>query len=187
RCLAIQLGNQAYACFDMDMLRWSVAWTGDFLPMVTMAQISYNDFHEKNNQIPVVGGDPKIATGLYPGWSGASPVLMDPRPGPSHPDALRWGPLPREMGRWNGVYRLGQEVVLAYEVLGADIYEKPGSLQTASGPAFTRTFQVESSTTPLSLVAAEVTNGVRSEVIGQVAYIYHGENEAAVTAIGLAG
>ena len=187
RCLAIQLGNHAYACFDMDMLRWSVAWTGDFLPMVTMAQISYNDFHEKNNQVPVIGGDPKIATGLYPGWSGASPVLMDPRPGPSHPDALRWGPLPREMGRWNGVYRIGQEVVLAYEVLGADIYEKPGSLETASGPAFTRTFQVGSSKTPLSLVAAEVTNGVRSEVVGQVAYIYHGENEEAVTAIGLAG
>src|SRR5690606_1526575 len=54
-------------------------------------------------------------------------------------------------------------------------------------PAFTRTFQVESSTTPLSLVAAEVTNGVRSEVVGQVAYIYHGVNEEAVTAIGLAG
>src|SRR5690606_22477504 len=140
RCLAIQLGNGAYACFDMDMLRWSVAWTGDFLPMVTMAQISYNDYHEKNNKIPVIGGDPKIATGLYPGWSGASPTLMDPRPGPSHPEALRWGAMPREMGRWNGVYRVGQEVVLAYEVLETSIFEKPGAVETANGAAFTRTF-----------------------------------------------
>src|SRR5690606_36232412 len=73
RCIAIQLGNEAYACFDTDMLRWSVAWTGDFLPMVTMAQISYNDFHMKDNELPIIGGDPKIATGLYPGWGGGGP------------------------------------------------------------------------------------------------------------------
>ena len=38
RTLALQLGDSAYACFDTDLLRWSVAWTGKFLPMVLMAR-----------------------------------------------------------------------------------------------------------------------------------------------------
>src|SRR5690625_5086286 len=66
RCLALRLGDASYACFDTDMLRWSVAWTGEFLPMVTMGQISYNDFQNKDNEIHTISGEPEFATGLYP-------------------------------------------------------------------------------------------------------------------------
>ena len=69
RTLALQLGDDAYACFDTDLLRWSVAWTGKFLPMALMAQVSYKDFFNKNNKIAALTGDAKIATGLYPGWT----------------------------------------------------------------------------------------------------------------------
>jgi mono/diheme cytochrome c family protein len=187
RCLALQLGNEAYACFDMDMLRWSVAWTGAFLPMVTMAQISYNDFFNKNNKIPTIGGDPKIATGQYPGWGGEKPQFTDPRPPATHPGDLPWGPLPAEKGRWNGTYLVGKEVVLAYTVAGVDIFENPGSIKKEGEVAFTRTIQIGSPKAPLTMVAAEVTDGVRSEVSGNTAYIYHGPNGDKVTAIGLAG
>lgn len=186
RCIAIQLGDGAYACFDTDMLRWSVAWTGDFLPMVTMAQISYNDFHMKDNELPIIGGDPKIATGLYPGWGGANPDFKDPRaPGPN-PDGLPWGPMPEEIGRWNGIYLIEGEVVMAYQVQGTDIFEKPGSISLQHEVGFTRTFQIENSHKPLAMVAAEVSDGSHTEIEGHITFIHNAEGDS-LTAFGLTG
>jgi hypothetical protein len=94
RCLAIRLGSEAYSCFDTDMLRWSAAWTGDFISMVNMAQISYHDFHNKDNEIPTIQGDPKIATGVYPGWMAGSHQFSDPRSSETNSGNPAWGPLP---------------------------------------------------------------------------------------------
>ena len=189
RCLALRLSSEAFACFDTDMLRWSVAWTGEFLPMVTMAQISYRDFHNKDNLIPTIAGQPQIATGLYPGWTAKEPSFTDPRPPAPNPDGPSWGPLPQEIGRWNGVYIDGQDVVLEYTVGNTEIHEKPGSLLADSTDAhgFTRTFQIGESEELLSLTAAEVTDGQNSEVTNNAAFIYHGEDGTSVTALGLIG
>ena len=187
RCLALRLSSEAFACFDTDMLRWSVAWTGDFLPMVTMAQISYRDFHNKSNEIPTIAGQPQIATGLYPGWTSGKPSFTDPRPPAPNLDGPSWGPLPEKFGRWNGVYLNGQEVVLNYTVHNTAIYEKPGSFKSGSEIAFIRTFQIGKSEKELTLTAAEIRDGQNSEITGNSAFIYHGENGNAVSAIGLAG
>ncbi|WP_185958420.1 c-type cytochrome [Fodinibius sediminis] len=185
RCLALRLGEEAYACFDTDMLRWSVAWTGEFLPMVTMGQISYNDFHNKSNELPEILGDPKFATGLYPGWSGADSRFSDPRPPRKDLDAPTWGALPEEIGQWNGVYLQGQQVVMSYRVKQAEVFEKPGSIKVGDEVAFSRTIQLGERDEVLSLVAAEVANGTHSEITDHSAFIYHGENQDSVTAIGL--
>lgn len=187
RVLAVKLGENAAMAFDTDMLRWSVAWTGEFLPMVTMAQISYNDFHNKDNLLPVIGGDAKIATGQYAGWSKGSLPLNDPRPAASHPDALPWGPLPEKLGRWNGVYVLDEGVVLSYALGNTEIYEMPGVLQADQEVAFTRTFKIEGQDGPLALAAAEVTNGIRHEIKGNIAYLFHGDESNSVTAVGIVG
>src|SRR5690625_2443130 len=104
RCLALRLGEASYACFDTDMLRWSVAWTGEFLPMVTMGQISYNDFQNKDNEIPTISGEPEFATGLYPGWSDSAPRFTDTRPPRRYLDAPTWGPIIEEFVLRNGSY-----------------------------------------------------------------------------------
>ena len=157
RCLALRLGSEAYACFDTDMLRWSVAWTGEFLPMVTMAQISYRDFHNKDNEIPIIAGTPQIATGLYPGWNSEEPLFDDPRPPAPHPDEPSWGPMPQEMGRWNGIYVTDDGPVLNYTVNNTDIFEFPGSIESGGETVFTRTFRVESPSSALSLTAGELS------------------------------
>ncbi|MEX2565115.1 MAG: DUF6797 domain-containing protein [Cyclobacteriaceae bacterium] len=186
RALALQLGNEAYACFDTDMLRWTVAWTGDFMPMVTMAQVSYDDFYNKGNQLPTIGGDPKIATGTYPGWSSGTPVLEDPRNPSPHPQSAPWGPIPPELGRYNGIYTLGEKAVLSYRVKDTEILELPGSLVHDGIKIFTRSFSVKPGSEKLFLIAAEVSNGNRAEVKGNKAYIFQGEDEASVTALHLA-
>lgn len=187
RGLAIRLGKEAYALFDTDMLRWSVAWTGDFLPMATMAQVSYNDFQNKDNQIPEIAGEPKIATGLYPGWAGHQPLFVDPRPQAPFPNAPPWGPIPANLGRWNGVFLAGRDLVMSYSVQNTDIYEMPSSVKIEGETIFTRNILIDDLQEALVMVAAEVQNGIRSEIKDNILYIYHGEKGTKVTAIGLAG
>ena len=187
RCLAIRLGPGAHACFDTDLLRWSVAWTGEFLPMVTMAQISYGDFFTRANQLPRILGDAVIATGHYPGWSGTTPQFSDPRPRARSTQDPPSGPIPADLGRWDGVYLSGDRVVLAYTVRGTPVRELPGA-RTANGQTgFTRTIRIEQLDAPLTMIVAEVTDGARSEVVDGIARVYQGEDEAAVTAVAIAG
>ncbi|HSI76719.1 MAG TPA: DUF6797 domain-containing protein, partial [Lunatimonas sp.] len=187
RVLAMRLGDSAYASFDPDMLRWSVAWTGDFLPMVTMAQISYKDFYDKNNKIPRIGGDPHFATGQYPGWSVGEPVFTDPRPANPYPNAPSWGPLAADEVRWEGHYLVDDELVLSYTVNDVSVLEKPGVVQQDGQSLFTRNFKLSPTKSKLFLVLAEVTDGVSMEIKGETGYLYHGENANLVTAVSLVG
>jgi hypothetical protein len=116
RTLALKLQDSSYVCFDTDMLRWTVAWTGDFLPMYLMPQVSYKDYYNKGNKIAVIAGQPKLATGLYPGWSTGKPVFEDPREAEKVENIPVWGPIAPALGRWNGVYVYGNQAVLSYRV-----------------------------------------------------------------------
>lgn len=156
RCLALILGEESYVCFDTDLLRWAAAWTGDFVPMEGAAQISYPDFLSRNDRMVDLPATPLIYTGVYPGWTGKDPQFSDPRPPAPHPDEPSWGPIPPEMGRWNGVYVADEGPVLSYSVQGVDIYEYPGSIESGSETVFTRTFRIERPETELSLIAGEI-------------------------------
>ena len=182
RTLALQLGDSAYACFDTDLLRWSVAWTGKFLPMTLLAQVSYKDFFNKNNQVTTLTGRPLIATGSYAGWSAGKPEFQS-----SDTYQPTWRPLPAEKARWNGVYVFDKKAILNYSVGSTNIYEMPGSVTFDNQTAFTRTFQLEKPAETLFLTAAEITNATYSEVKNGVAYIYQGANRDTVTAVGIAG
>ena len=184
RTLAIRLGDSAYVCFDTDLLRWSVAWTRKFMPMNLMAQVSYDDFFNKNNKLATIAGVPQIATGSYAGWvalKGDQANFEVPAP------KKDWLPLPADEARWNGVYTYGDKVVLNYTVGQTNIMELPGSVVFDGQTAFTRTFQVGTSANALGLMLAEVTNGTKVQQNARFAYIYEGANLDTVTAVGLAG
>ncbi|SEI37228.1 Glucose/arabinose dehydrogenase, beta-propeller fold [Dyadobacter koreensis] len=187
RSLALQLGDSAYACFDTDLLRWSVGWTGKFLPMVLMAQISYKDFFNKNNKITTVTGDPKIATGSYAGWSEGKPDFKDPREEPEIANEIKWGAMPPEKARWNGVYVYGRKSVLHYNVGKASIFEMPESMRFENETAFVRKIQIENADKELYLTAAEITDASAGEVKGKIAFIYHGSSKDTVTAVAVLG
>lgn len=187
RTLAMPLGDSAYVCFDTDLLRWSVAWTGKFLPMVLMAQISYKDFFNKNNKIPTVTGNPKIATGSYPGWTSGKPDFTGKISSKDKADQPLWKAMPAEKGRWSGIYVYGNKAILNYTVGNADVYEMPGSARFADQTVFTRAFQINRFSGELYLTAAEVVNGNSGETKGGMAYIYHGTGKDTVTAIGVLG
>ncbi len=180
RCLAMILGENSYACFDTDMLRWAAAWTGDFMPLEGASHKAYPDFLGRNDAMPYLTEIPHFVTGLYPGWSGNEPQFSDPRPPSPHPDEPSWGPLPEDIGRWNGVYVTDEGPVLSYTVNGVDVIETPGSIEGESGTVFTRTFRIENPDAALSLIAGEVPDATGSEVSSERAEIYHDDETVSI-------
>jgi len=186
RCVALILGERSYACFDTDMLRWAAAWTGDFVPMEGVAHKSYPDYLGRNDRMVDLPSPPHIYSGQYPGWNAGEPVFSDPRPPAPHPDEPSWGPIPEEMGRWNGIYVTDEGPVLSYSVNGIDIYESPGSIESNGETVFTRTFQIEQTGTELSLTAGEVPGAEHINLSSDRAVISH-NNGSSNTIFALSG
>lgn len=187
RGIALQLGNDAYASFDPDLLRMSAGWTGAFVSMTTMAQVSYEQPLNKANDIPRVEGKPLFGTGLYPGWAAGRPQFDDPRPVGPNPNDPGRGPLTEKRGEWKGIHVTGDKAVLSYSVGSTAIREHPSSVRIGDQVGITRTFQIEPPSHPLSLVAAEVRNASGTQVDSNTAVVTHGEASDSVTAVGAVG
>jgi hypothetical protein len=187
RCVILMLGNDTYACFDTDLLRMAVAWRGEFVSLTTMAQISYQQAGNKNNQIPRVLGKPMLATGVYPGWMSAEPRFADPRPAGPEPAAMGRGPIAPEQGRWNGLHVVGNEAVLSYTVLGTDVREQLSSVAAGGRVGVARTFDLGAVRQPLALVVAEARGGVASEADGSSVTVYEGAARDTATVVGVVG
>ena len=186
RGLVLMLGDSTYAVFDPDLLRMAVGWRGEFMSLTTMAQISYQDSLNKNNQIPAVLGRPLQATGIYPGWVARDPEYRDPRPAGPNPEDPGRGPLPPSQARWEGVFVVDDRAVLAYTVAGTAVREMPAAVRAGEQVGMVRTFQVGETAQPLALVAAEVREAASTEVSDGVAtFVEAGEDT--VTMVGLAG
>lgn len=186
RCIALLLGEESYACFDTDMLRWAAAWTGDFVPLETMGQVSYREFFTRNSRLPDLPAPPHVVTGLYPGWNAGEPMLSDPRPAPPNPNDPPWGPLSPDIGRWNGIYVTDEGAVLSYTVNDVEIHETPGSIELNEDTIFKRTFRIGQSGMELSLTAGEVPGADSSVFSAGRAEIYHPDGET-VTVMILSG
>ena len=104
--------QKAFMCYDADLLRVSMAWTGEFL-----------DFGDTLNKIawpppPQVKGTPAFGVQAGPGWA-SNGSLSDPR-------ADGQGPLPKSWAHYEGLYQYGNRVVLSYTVGNAGVLELPG-------------------------------------------------------------
>jgi hypothetical protein len=153
--VAIKLGpendpRKATVCFDTDLLRYSAGWLGGFL------QLRGTPFDGGHGSWPEVAGTQVFGTKVGPGWAKAG-NFRDPRPEP-------FGPLPADWAKYQGMYRSGESVVLAYTVGDCRVLESPGILgETDDATAFTRTFNLSASSQPLTLVVAE-SDSPRTEV-----------------------
>lgn len=142
--VALRLGgtNAATVCFDTELLRCAAAWTGGFLDISQTHLDTY-----KGSREAFVAGELQFSTRANPGWLRGE-EFADPRP-------LRAGNLPADWGKYKGLYRHGEQVVLAYSVNGVDVLEWP-RWETRNGiRAFTRTFQVAPARQPLALYVCD--------------------------------
>jgi len=147
--VAMILENEAFMCFDTDLLRMSAGWTGNY---ITTTGVAFDGAHEA---VPHIAGAQKFGTKMLPGWADANGNFSDPRPEP-------FGPVPVSQARWNGLYVVGDKVVLSYTVLGTKIYEQPSSVSNDGEIGFVRTFEMAKTKHVLKMRVCEMENATGS-------------------------
>src|SRR5258706_2670524 len=151
----------AYVLFDTDLLRYSCAWTGE---MIDWHGVLFDGSHRT---WPAVAGDQVFGNSMMPGWArGGS--FEDPRarfpstdyatPPPSW-QRRGYGPLPRDLAQYKGLYLYGQQVILSYTVGGFGVLDSPGWELTGEGGLFTRTLNIDRSPVDLTLQVLEQRKG----------------------------
>ncbi|MDX1927397.1 MAG: DUF6797 domain-containing protein [Pirellulaceae bacterium] len=118
-------GSQ-WMIFDTDTLRMAAAWQADTNPQsqrfVDWRDIQFNGEHGVH---PRIVGDITLSNSNAPGWA-------DPRTG-SFKDDQRvegrdhriYGPLPREWGKFRGLYHHGSKVILSCTIGNTEVLEMP--------------------------------------------------------------
>ncbi|HUR46556.1 MAG TPA: DUF6797 domain-containing protein, partial [Candidatus Saccharimonadales bacterium] len=112
--------KKTWLCYDADLLRVSMLWTGEFLEFGnTLTTIAWPP-------PPQVKGTPIFSTKPGPGWA-AGESLEDPRP-------TKQGPLPKDWAHYTGLYQNGDKVVVACTVGKTEVLESPEySVQEGTG------------------------------------------------------
>jgi hypothetical protein len=177
--LVITLGaeRQAHVCYDADLMRLALAWSGPFL-----------EFSNTQTQIqwpppPMVKGTPVFGTKAAPGWAKAGD-FRDPR-------TAQQGPLPKDWAHHRGVYVNGDSVVLAYSIGKAEALELPGLESGAGLTAFTRTLNLSGTKQSLALRVCTLPEGAsnqgaqKAETAGAASFVVLGvTNRLAVGVLG---
>jgi hypothetical protein len=160
--------RNAYVCFDTDLIRVSVGWTGDWLK-------TGNYLREiVHPQPPRIAGTPVFSTKPGPGWV-RNGVLTDPR-------RNRQGPLPREHAHYRGLFRHGDRTVFSYQVGGMNVLETPGHVERGGIKMFTRTFRIDRVEDGWSIVVADAPG--HPTVAGPVLSALEGDRCTAIAVIG---
>jgi len=129
--LAINLGTdqRSHVVYDLDTLRLSVAWTGEFLEFGnTLTKIEWPP------PPSVKGTNIVFDTAMGPGWSDSHGSITDARKD-------HQGPLPKDWAHYEGLYLHGNQVVLKYTVGGIEVLESPSLEGNADKPVIVRTIQ----------------------------------------------
>ena len=127
--VAVKVGKNkdAVFVFDTDLLRPARAWTGGFL--------KWYPARDGLQEWPSPDGYTHFSTGERPGWS-TDGRFWDPRP-------WRYGPVPKSLGSYRGLYLNEDRVVFSYQIGGSGILESPSFERSRGKPVFTRSFELE--------------------------------------------
>jgi glucose/arabinose dehydrogenase len=150
----LRADRTASMVFDTDLLRWSAGWRGGF---VDWHNILYDGTHQTHCR--VVGGQ-VFGTLKRPGWAKPGTASFD------DPRELPHGPLPPDRGRWRGLYRHGDRVVLSYRVGETDVLELADEVERGGASAFVRRLHIGPRRARL-VAAVSDTPGTRAELVGQ--------------------
>lgn len=164
----VGVDRNAYVCFDTDMVRASVGWTGDWLR-------TGNYLREiVHPQPPEIAGTPVFSTKPGPGWlRGGSSI--DPR-------ANKQGPLPKDHAHYRGLYRRGDHTMFSYSVGGMSVLEVPGYEKRGEVSVFTRTFHIDNIENDWFIVVADATG--QPTVAGNVLSVVEGDKCTAIAVHG---
>jgi glucose/arabinose dehydrogenase len=161
--LVIKLGEdeQTFVCYDTDLMRLSLAWTGKFL--------KFGNYQREivHPQPPEVAGTPLFGTKPGPGWAKEG-LFTDPREN-------HQGPLPRAWAKYRGLYRHGKSVILSYTVGETEVLEMP-TVETVDGEmVINRILTIGGSSKPLTTLVAE-SSGATAKASANAVVLEEGTN-----------
>jgi hypothetical protein len=164
--MAVKLGSEAAICFDLDLLRYSAAWTGEFL------NLRGTPFDGSHGGHPTVKGKQAWGTAAIPGWAkpGTSD-FGDPRSEP-------YGPLAHEHARFKGLYLAEDKVVFHYTVGGIKVLDHPALVGKDGLTAFARTLQIGATEKSLTHLVASVDKA-KGRTEGKLAVLESGSERVA--------
>ena len=144
--------GRAWMIYDHDTMRVAAATTGDF---VDWKGIAFDGSHGTHTGLT---GERHFVNPVGPGWASAA-GKWDDDARITGKDGKRYGPLPRDWARFEGMYLHGGKAVIAASIGGVRVLESPGWLDYGTTPVFTRTLNVAASTKALLLrVAPDTVN-----------------------------
>ena len=137
-----------WLAFDHDTLRVAGAWSGS--GFIDWEGILFNGRHAVT---PRTVGDLHFGNLPGPGWANPqSGTFEDPRL--RGKDGRAYGPLPHSWGRYRGLYKTGDRVVVAYSIGEASILESHAVQQHQGGAIWRRTLNVGPASHPLAMRVA---------------------------------
>ena len=166
---AIQPGKCG-VIFDTELLRYSGYWNGGF---ITWGGVVFNGSHGAN---PGPAGTLRVATKMTAGIAGSPDRLVDSR-------AYPHGPMTREAGRYQGLYRSDAGVVFAYTIGDVLVHDMPMVKVHEKQRVFGRALNVVTTKAgpmkELYLLAADVDGG-KAVVQENVAVVEKGDQATVV-------
>lgn len=145
KAVSVNLGNGATVCFDTEMCKLALGWTGGFVKLPTGRD-------GLEGMPKPVGTNIVFTTPPGPGWADADGNFSDKRP---EFKGRKYGPLPKEHAKWKGAYLNGDEVTLSYTVGKATILEENSAQPYEGSLLFTRVFDVDPAGVALKTILCE--------------------------------
>jgi hypothetical protein len=138
--------GRAWMVYDHDTMRVAAATTGSF---VDWKGIAFDGSHGTHTGL---NGERHFVNPVGPGWASPEGKWDDARI--VGRDKKRYGPLPREWVRYEGLYLHGGKTVIAASISGTRVLESPGWIDNGTNAVFTRTLNVGAAQKPLQLRVA---------------------------------
>jgi mono/diheme cytochrome c family protein len=157
-----------WTIFDTDTLRWAAGWQAADAKnrFIDWRGIQFNGQH---NIHPRIEGEVVFANGNGPGWANPANLSFADDSRVVGRDDRRYGPLPRDWGKFIGQYRWGNSVVVAYRIGGTPVHEIPGRLPAVAeshGSVFLRTLWLGPRSQDLLLQVADWSGSAKGLRVG---------------------
>ena len=148
RGIVLNLGNDLWACFDVDLLRIACIWEGkEGEPPITLNALAPGSYEiagqktkDGQENLPKIIGTPWVANGIYPGWrvlpsANAKVDFTDPRKAAPTKEEVGIGPASPDELKFKAIKRTSEGAVIILEAGGRTIEQHLLSKKINDGQA----------------------------------------------------
>ena len=164
--------------FEHDTLRMAAAWSDKFLDWNGIQFNGRHGVHLRAN------GDLHATNSTGPGWANPASRSFDDTMRVEGRDKRKYGPLPESWGKFRGLYRYLDKVILSYTVGSTTVLEYPHSWDTPGVTTFVRTLNIGQRDTDLDMSVMELTDGAQLEVEAGIATVRQKNKTMMIAAAG---